>query len=77
MKNISNIFFNIVLVSFLFITTVIIYTENVKSFDEEIIQSIESQLDKRLDVKSKIDSIDILWSGIKPKILIKNLNLII
>ena len=75
MKNISNIFFNIVLVSFLFITTVIIYTENVKSFDEEIIRSIESQLDKRLDVKSKIDSIDILWSGIKPKILIKNLNL--
>ena len=75
MGNISKIFFNLILIILFLISLLIFYTENASSFDDEIIYNIESQLDKSLDVKSKIDSIDIVWSGMKPRILIKNLYL--
>ena len=75
MENISKIFFNLILIILFLISLLIFYTENASSFDDEIIYNIESQLDKSLDVKSNIDSIDIVWSGMKPRILINNLYL--
>ncbi len=75
MKNITTIFSNIILTILFLISLLIFYTENATSFDKKIIHNIESQLNSSLDVKSKIDSINIKWLGIKPRILIKNLNL--
>jgi len=75
MRNISKIFFNLLLIILFFLSSLIFYTENVSSFDEEIIENIESKLDKSLSVKTNIDAIDIAWSGLKPKIIIRDLNL--
>ncbi len=75
MKNISTIFFNILLTTLFSLSLIIFYTENVSSFDDEIIHHIESKLDDTLNAKTKIDSVVIKWSGLKPRILIKNLNL--
>ncbi len=75
MRNITSIFLNIFLIILFLVSIVIVFTENVSSFDNKIIQNIELQLDSKLNAKSNIKSIDIKWSGIKPKILIKNLSL--
>ena len=72
MKNISTIFFNILLTTLFSLSLIIFYTENVSSFDDEIIHHIESKLDDTLNAKTKIDSVVIKWSGLKPRILIKN-----
>ena len=75
MRNILKIFFNLTLIILFLISLLILYTENISSFDNQIIHNIESELDKSLDVKSNIESVDIAWSGMKPKIFIKNLYL--
>ena len=75
MRNILKIFSNLLLIFFLLLSSLIFYTENISSFDKEIIHNIESKLNSTLNVKTKIDSIDIDWLGHKPRIIIKNLNL--
>ena len=75
MKNISAIFFNILLITLSLTSLVILYTENTSSFDDKIVSNIEAQLDDTLNVKSKIDSVSIIWSGTKPTIALKGLSL--
>ena len=75
MRNIINIFSNILLVGLVVISSFIFYTENTTNFDKRIFSSIETQLDESLNVKSNIDGLSIKWLGLSPRIRLKNLNL--
>ena len=73
MTRITRLSINLILISFFLVTTLIIYTENSSSIIHKVTENIKNDINRSLNVTTEIESLEIKWVGLSPRIYIKNI----